>query len=303
MKHHCKHLLPTLVSAPVQWECSLAPHTSFGIGGPAEALMQIGSGDELLRVMEFAAEHGIPLRVLGRGTNILVQDEGLSGIVVKLSGDFTHHVFTTEGDTIWVKAGGGLSLNRLTSLCIEQGAAGMEFAMGIPGTVGGAIRMNAGAWGSSIADILDRVELFSDNSLKEYNRDEIEFGYRSFLIDGDNSPLITFGIFKLRKADPEKLREICREYQKKRKNSQPQGKGNAGSIFKNPQNDSAGRLIELSGFKGEKIGDAEVSPKHANFIVNNGQATAENVLQLIKKIRDRVYEQHGILLEQEVQVW
>ncbi|MDJ0621342.1 MAG: UDP-N-acetylmuramate dehydrogenase [Desulfocapsaceae bacterium] len=303
MDSKCKNILQTLLSTSIQWDCPLSAHTSFGIGGPVEALVKVMNVDELMQVMEFVSEHKISWRVIGRGTNILVNDKGFNGLALVLAGDFKDYSFDEYGETTDVKVGAGAALSRLSSLCIERGLAGIEFAMGIPGTVGGAVLMNAGAWGGAIADILQGVELVSAGNIREYTREEVQFGYRSFNVAGDTQFIVTSAVFRLSKADPQRLRQISMEYQHKRKKSQPPGRGCAGSIFKNPEGASAGRLIEECGLKGEKIGDAEVSTQHANFIVNKGQATAEDVLQLMEKIQEEVHRKHGVLLEPEVHVW
>lgn len=303
MNSKCKNTLQSLVSTSVKWDCPLSAHTSFGIGGPIEALVKIVNVDELMQVMHFVSEHKISWRVIGRGTNILVNDRGCSGLALVLEGEFKDYFFAEQGEVIGVRVGAGVALSRLSSLCIERGLAGMEFAMGIPGTIGGAVLMNAGAWGGAIADILQSVELVSAGGIKTYSREDVEFGYRSFSIALDTPFIVTSAVLRLSKADPQRLRQICMEYQHKRKKSQPPGRGCAGSIFKNPQGDSAGRLIEACGLKGEKIGDAEISTQHANFIINKGQATAEDVLQLMEKAREMVHKKHGVLLEPEVHVW
>lgn len=303
MDDKCKNILQDLVSTAVQWDCPLSEYTSFGIGGPAEALVKVATMDELLGVLEFAGEHKIPWRVIGRGTNLLVKDEGCPGIALVLVGDFKSYFLEEQDNTVRLTIGAGFSLTRLSSLCVERGLAGLEFAAGIPGTVGGAVLMNAGAWGGAMADILQSVELVSAGKVREYSRSDLKFGYRNFCIEGESAFIITSVVLNLSKTEPQRLRQICLEYQSRRKKSQPSGRGSAGSIFKNPEGDSAGRLIEACGLKGEKRGDAEVSTQHANFIINNGQATAENVLQLMEKIQNTVHEKHGILLEPEVHVW
>lgn len=303
MDDKCKKILQDLVSTSVQWDCPLSDYTSFGIGGPAEALVKVTTIDELLRVLHFAGEHKIPWRVIGRGTNLLVKDKGCPGLALMLVGDFNRYYLEEQGNTVRLTVGAGYSLARLSSLCVEGGLAGMEFAVGIPGTVGGAVLMNAGAWGGDMADILQSVELVSAGKIREYNGAELQLGYRSFGVEGESAFIITSAVLNLSKTEPQQLRQVYLEYQNRRKKSQPFGRGCAGSIFKNPEGDSAGRLIEACGLKGEKRGDAEVSTQHANFIINCGQATAENVLQLMEKIQNTVHEKYGVLLEPEVHVW
>jgi UDP-N-acetylmuramate dehydrogenase len=259
--------------------------------------------DELQGVLQFAGEHKIPWRVIGRGTNLLVKDKGCPGIALMLVGEFNHYLLEEQSNMVRLRVGAGYSLARLSSLCVERGLAGIEFAVGIPGTLGGAVLMNAGAWGGAMADVLQSVELVSADKVREYARIELQFGYRNFGVEGESEFIITSAVLNLTRADPQRLRQVCLEYQRRRKQSQPLGRGCAGSIFKNPEGDSAGRLIEACGLKGAKRGDAEVSTQHANFIINNGRATAENVLQLMEKIQNTVHKKHGVLLEPEVHVW
>lgn len=295
--------LEALVSQAVEWDCPLSNYTSFGIGGPAEALVKVADQEELQQLIKFVQEEKIPWRVLGRGSNILVRDEGFAGIAIILSGEFKKTRVETRGDGVALKVGAGHSLSKLSAMCMDQGFSGLEFACGIPGSVGGAVMMNAGAWGGEIADVLIELELVGSSGKVSYKKEELQFGYRSFSAPGDQDLVISSATFALNKGEPEEIRQLCRKYLDKRRDIQPAGGKNAGSMFKNPQGDSAGRLIDACGLKGEKVGGAEISVKHANFIVNRGDASAADVLQLMELIVDTVYRQNGIRLEPEVKVW
>ena len=186
---------------------------------------------------------------------------------------------------------------------MEQGYSGLEFAIGIPGSVGGAVIMNAGAWGGEIADNLLDIELQTAGGKLLHRKEELHFGYRSLTISIDEPFAISLAKFLLQKKEHEEMRVLCKNYLEKRKKAQPSGYGNAGSFFKNPQGDSAGRLIDASGLKGVNVGDAEISTKHANFIINRGSASADDIVELMKIVIDTVFRDSGIRLEPEVQIW
>lgn len=298
-----KERLQTLVGKTIQWDCPLRAYTSFSIGGPAEALVTVENCKELQHVLHFCSEETINCRVIGRGTNILVKDEGFDGVVLVLAGEFNKVRIEAHKDSILLAVGAGLSLSKLSSICMEEGYTGLEFAIGIPGSVGGAVIMNAGAWGGAIADVVLEIELQTATEAKKIRKENLPFGYRTSNIPCQETFVISSATFALCRGDREIIRSKGRSYLDKRKQSQPAGHGNAGSFFKNPEGDSAGRLIEASGMKGVCVGDAEISTKHANFIINRGSASADDIVQLMKLVIDTVYRDSGIRLEPEVQIW
>jgi UDP-N-acetylmuramate dehydrogenase len=268
--------------------------TSFGIGGPADLLVKPISPEEISLSLRILAEEGVPVFVIGRGTNLLPSDDGFRGALLRPSSLRCDP--WKEGNFI---AGAALSLNELIDKALRNGLAGGEALAGIPGSVGGAIAMNAGAYEKWTADTIAGVVAF------DLNGEEIEidvakaFGYRSFVMRG--KAVIAEAEFSFKSLkDTESLIEKAREYDLRRKSTQPIGERSAGCIFVNPPGDHAGRLIEEAGLKGTRIGGAEVSDIHANFIVNKGGATAKDVIGLIYLIRESVLKEFGIELETEV---
>ncbi len=302
MKEELKEELTHLLSRPVKWDCSLREYTSFRIGGPAVALTAVVNVEELQDVLQFAQLHNIPFRIIGRGTNLLVRDQGYSGIAILLAGEFKQYTLGRSADAIFLEAGAGCSLTRLSVLCMEKGIAGLEFAIGIPGSVGGAAAMNAGAWGVEIGDIVESIAVMTSQGIQQITRNEMRFEYRKMYLPSVEAIIVTSVKLRLVKGNTEEIRIRCTDYREQRLEKQPIGTANAGSIFKNPQGTSAGQLIDASGLKGMAIGDAVVSEKHANFIVNRGKARASEVLELIKYIQKKVKEDSGIELEPEVQI-
>ena len=298
-----KERLQSLVGKAIQWDCPLGKYTSFGIGGPAEALTIVEDCNELQQVLHFCREETIGCRVIGRGTNILVRDDGLAGVTLILSGDLKKVTIEEQKDSIVMTVGAGHSLSKLSSICMEKGYTGLEFAIGIPGSVGGAVVMNAGAWGGEIADVVDEIELLTSTKTKNICKVDLQFGYRTSNLSTEEKSVISSATFVLKRGDREDIRTQCQSFLDRRKKSQPAAYRNAGSFFKNPQGDSAGRLIEASGMKGVCVGDAEISTKHANFILNRGGATADDIVQLMELVIDKVYRDSGVLLEPEVKIW
>lgn len=239
-------------------------------------------------------EKEIPVRLFGRGSNVLFPDEGLTGVTI---------ISTGVAQCVWggsqVRVGAGYSLARLSQDAAECGYTGLEFARGIPGTVGGAIVMNAGAHGGSIQDVLVEVKIINrEGKVERLGKEHIEFGYRECSLR--DQAIVLEGVFCLKAGDSATIRQIMSENLAKRKVTQPLELPNAGSVFRNPDGDSAGRLIEAAGWKGKTIGGAQVSLKHANFIVNHGSATALDVLNLIHGIHTDVQTKFGVELKTEV---
>ncbi len=303
MDENCKKELSRLFPARLRWDCPLSAYTSFRIGGPADVLVMVDNGVELAKLQQFIVRHGLLWRVIGRGTNLLVRDQGFAGVVIVLTGDFKLCRFMEkEGDSVIADVGAAYGLIRLSSMCMEKGYSGLEFACGIPGTVGGAVLMNAGAWGNSMEDVVQSIEIMTSGERKRYCKNELSFSYRKMAITAGEPGIVVSAQLQLGKKTKEQIFGTCQGYRSKREAAQPPGYGSAGSIFKNPKGQSAGRLIEASGLKGASIGDAVVSDKHANFIVNRGRACAEDVLRLIERIQVTVERDSGIFLEPEVHI-
>lgn len=295
--------LAALVRTPIEWFCPLSRHTSFAIGGPAEALVRIAGVAELQRVLRFFAEENLCWRVIGKGTNLLVADSGYAGAVLRLEGELATITETAHAaDTVLVTAGGGAGFGRLCRSTCESGLTGLEFGCGIPGSVGGALCMNAGAWGEEIGPLVSSIRLVGYDGEKEVAPRPADFTYRAWAgcDEYQGWAVIVAVDLVLRHGDREAILDRVRHLAERRKDGQPHDFANAGSFFKNPPGDSAGRLIELCGLKGYRLGGAMVSPKHANFLVNTGQASAADVLRLMRLIQDRVREETGIDLQPEV---
>lgn len=276
----------------------LAPYTYFKVGGPAEMLVQPRSLPELMAVVRRCSEKGVPLRVLGGGCNVLIRDEGVRGAVLRLSApEFTRvHV---EGNQVW--AGSGAVLSALISQAARHGLAGLESLIGIPGTVGGALRHNAGDRSGEIGPYVHRVEVLdSHGTLQVRERDELRFAYRWSNLD---DPVLLSAQFELEKDDAGAIVKRMRKVWIQRKASQPLSFQAAGRIFKNPRALSAAALIEQAGLAGTRVGGAEVCERHANFIVAQTGTTARDVLRLIDLIRSRVRERFHVELELEISVW
>jgi UDP-N-acetylmuramate dehydrogenase len=271
-------------------------HTSWRIGGPADIFAEPAGREEMRLAVSYAHERSIPLIIIGAGTNILVSDEGFRGIIIKV-GSGLDRISVSENH---VTAEAGAKLSRLAATARDAGLGGFEFLAGIPGTVGGAVVMNAGANGSSIGALVTEILLLNpDGYFINKTKDEMKFGYRSSVLQ-DEHAVVVEAAFSCYRRDKEAVREAMEAYIKKRKETQPLQYPSAGSIFKNPPGDSAGRLIEAAGLKGERVGGAQISMLHANFIVNLGGATASDVLMLIDRARKTVLECFGIELKPEV---
>ncbi len=296
--------LSALVSQPVKWQCRLDRYTSLSIGGPAEAVLTVDKRQEMQPLLIFLAEEKIPWRIIGRGTNLLIQDEGFAGVIFVLGDEFktVERYEETDAKTVLVRAGAGCGLAQLAFRFVEWGITGLEFGCGIPGTLGGAVIMNAGAWGSEMSSIVERVRLMTAEGEKHFVRRDLNFSYRCWksFSDYEGKAVVTEVELALKNGDPDTIRQNCTALQNKRKNTQRCEYPNAGSFFKNPVNDSAGRLIDVSGLKGMIVGGAMISEHHGNFLVNKGGATAADVLCLMKIVQAKVKIDSGIDLEPEV---
>lgn len=281
----------------------LAPYTSFRIGGPAEWFLRVDTVEDLKQAVEIAQRARIPYLVLGGGSNVLVSDKGVDGLVIlNRSRRFSVRP-TAEGLRLVVDS--GVSLPWLVGRLAQGGISGLEWAIGIPGTVGGAVVQNAGAWGQEIKDRLLWVEwLTKEGQVETVPAERLKLGYRhSMLLDlpPGERPVVLRAAFRVDRESPEEVQRRLRRYILRRTTSQPRAPS-GGSTFRNPPGDYAGRLIEAVGLKGYRIGNAQFSPKHANFIVNLGGASAADVLALIELARQRVREQFGVELELEIEL-
>jgi UDP-N-acetylmuramate dehydrogenase len=275
----------------------LARHTSFRIGGPADVLVQPTSAEALAAVVRTARATGQPLTVLGAGSNLLVGDGGIRGVVVKLGAGFRQVTWTTDG----VTAGAAVQVGKLARAAVERGLSGLEFAEGIPGTVGGALFMNAGAYGGEVGPtVVSARGVSADGHLETIAGERLAFRYRRAGLPADF--LVTAVTFRLVAALPEAIARRLAEIRDHRVASQPQGTANAGSIFKNPPGHTAGRLIDAAGLKGRRVGAARISERHANFIVNDGGARATDVQALMAEAQRAVWERSGVWLEPEIRL-
>lgn len=300
-----KAALTEVVSSPVLWDAPLAAWTTFRIGGPSDALVTLLDVEELQKVLALCAGEGIVWKLLGRGSNILAPDDGFRGVVIVLGDGFKYivrHGDTVDGKVV-VRAGAAVGFSRLADWCAEQGLSGLEFAAGIPGSVGGAVVMNAGASGCEIGDLVYQLSLAGAEKVKDIPKEKLHFSYRCCddLGRSESGSVVTAVELLLEQGQTQRIQETISKLRRQRWAKQPVGMPTAGSFFKNPAGTSAGQLIEASGLKGLRIGDAEVSEKHANFFVNRGRATAADVIALMHEVQDRVKETSGITLEPEVQ--
>lgn len=276
-------------------------HTSFKIGGPADIMVFPQDLQDLENLLHVADEEKVSLFILGKGTNILVKDGGIRGIVVNLQ-RFDKIMIESEdenGETI-VFAEAGVNLSRFLNFAVSHGLAGLEFAAGIPGSVGGAIVMNAGSFDGEIKDAIKQIRMMDlSGNVIEIDREDIRFGYRTARLP---KGIILGGSFVLHKDSNKKIKDKMIALIGRRKEKQPIGVPSAGSVFKNPATGFAGALIESVGLKGYRIGDAELSKKHANFIVNKGRAVAKDVISLIKMIKEKVKKEKGVALKLEIKI-
>ena len=283
----------------VQENIPLAPYTSARIGGPADVLLTVKSADEFAAVMQFIWEHELPHYVLGGGSNVLVSDKGVRGIVVL---NKAKEVLFETGDspTVWCEA--GVIFSNLANRCASKGLAGMEWAATVPGTVGGAVYGNAGAFGGDISGNLIHAELLTVNGREKYSVEQMGYGYRTSVMKcGEIKAIVLSALLRLKNSTKEEVSVKIEQFSERRKATQPPG-ASMGSMFKNPAGDHAGRLIEAAGLKGTRIGTAEISTLHGNFFVNHGETRASDVRELIDLTRTTVKQKFGVELELEVEL-
>ncbi|MBN2419084.1 MAG: UDP-N-acetylmuramate dehydrogenase [Deltaproteobacteria bacterium] len=290
--------LVKILNEAVIFNTSMSSYSTFRVGGNAEAICFISELPLLTQVVSFLHSEEIPWMTIGKGSNLLITDKGINGAVIILRGKLAE-VFEGNGQT--VTAGGGISIVRLLKYCVQNELSGMEFMSGIPGTLGGAVIMNAGACGQEIGARLKKIGIVNREGKKEeIDRSQISFEYRRSNMP--ESAIVYSVTLGLEKGEGDSIRERIRINLDKRKKSQPLNMPSAGSVFKNPPGKFAGKLIEESGLKGKRIGGAMISPGHANFIVNAGNARASDIIELIDYTRKKVKEDSGIDLETEIKV-
>lgn len=276
----------------------MAKHTSFRIGGPADVLAQPADEAELAALLKRAGEHAVPVTLVGNGSNLLVRDKGIRGLVIKLSNIFSS--ITVDGNVLTF--GSGISLAMASKKAASLSLSGMEFAVGIPGTIGGAVYMNAGAYDGEMAKVVTCVRVMDmQGKISELQASELDFAYRHTALQ--NSGLIVISVtVALQPGEAESIAAKMADFSQRRISKQPLELPSAGSMFKRPPGYFAGTLIEQTGLKGYTVGGAQVSTKHAGFVVNVGGATAKDVLQLISNVQSKVFAAHGVRLEPEVLV-
>lgn len=291
--------LNKLIKGDVYLNEPMSKHTYFRIGGPVDCFVIPQDLQDIIITIKFSQERNIPLYIMGNGSNILVQDEGIRGIVLKISNALN---YINKMEKNLYQIGAGVLLPRLSKVMAEKGLSGLEFCIGIPGSVGGAVAMNAGAHGCEIADLVNSVKVI-DYRAKEkiYQKNDLNFGYRKSKFRSAQEVIIDATLM-LQRNFASRINGQMKEYLEKRKRTQPLQYPSAGSIFKKPKNDFAGRLIEAAGCKGMRKSGAMVSDLHANFIVNYNQAKASDVLFLIKKIQRTVYQKFNVYLELEINI-
>lgn len=283
----------------------LANHTSFKVGGPAYFVVLPKTIDQVIHTINACKAYDMPFYVIGRGSNLLVSDQGYEGTIIKIDGDFSDvsvEQFSVEHDSYLVRAQAGISLDKLADIIAREGLVGFEFASGIPGTLGGAVTMNAGAYGGEIKDCIYKVKaLDKECKLISLDKDELELGYRTSIIQKEGY-IVLEAEFVFESGDPEEIFDKINDLNNRRKEKQPLEYPSAGSTFKRPEGYFAGKLIMDSDLQGFTIGGAQVSTKHCGFIINTGDATAKDIYELICHIKAVVQDKFGVNLEQEVKM-
>ncbi len=298
---HEMETLRARLNERVRFDEGLSRHTSLRVGGPADVFVRAESVDDVRLVLEFAGRCALPVLPLGGGSNVLVSDGGLPGIVVVLGRAFDSARWTAEGTETLIAAGAGARAGRVARRTVAAGLGGCAFAEGIPGTIGGALRMNAGAYGGEMADVVDAVSgVAADGTFLRLEREALRFGYRQ--VELPAGFIVLEVMLRLRREAAPALRARLADLRQKREQAQPQGTPNAGSMFKNPPGDHAGRLIDAAGLKGVRVGAMQISERHGNFFVNLGGARASEVKVLMDLAQQVVWERFQVRLEPEVRL-
>ncbi|MDY0256437.1 UDP-N-acetylmuramate dehydrogenase [Gudongella oleilytica] len=282
----------------IRFDEPMSAHTSFKIGGPADVLIRITSEEEMEKALRVSRERNVPLFIMGNGSNLLVKDGGIRGVVLKINDGFDH--VRIDDDTIYAQA--GALLTAVSKAALRESLEGLEFASGIPGTIGGAISMNAGAYGGEMKDVVTLVRAIDKYGRKlQLSGHEMEFAYRNSRVKRDDLIVLDVAI-KLKKGDYTKIDGKMKELTVQRTSKQPLEMPSAGSTFKRPEGYFAGKLIEDSGLRGLRHGDAQVSEKHCGFVVNRGKSTCKEVLELIEVVRKTVRDKFEVELEMEIKL-
>ncbi len=290
-----KNLVPESI---LYFDESMKKHTTMKVGGNAKCLVAPTNINEIVAVLKFSKENKIDVFVIGNGSNVIVDDSGIDGIVLKISNKFSN--IEVNDDKITALAGASMPLVSLTAK--NNGLSGLEFACGIPGTIGGGARMNAGAYGSEMSNVIEKIKYIDEDlNLKEILAKDCKFSYRHSIFSENTQNIILEVTYHLEHADKKDIEEKMEEYKNLRISKQPLEYPNSGSIFRRPEGYFVGKLVQDSGLKGKTIGGAQVSTKHTGFIVNIGNATCKDVKELIKFIQDTVFEKYNVKLETEVE--
>lgn len=281
----------------------LTAHTTFRIGGPALYYLIPEGVEEVRDALQFAREKELPFYVIGRGSNLLFEDEGYHGVVIEIGKGMEQVMMKEEPDgTVCVTAQAGIPLSTLAAKLAEAGWQGFEFAGGIPGTLGGGIAMNAGAYGGEIRDCIKNAMVMTrSGEMLVLNREQLELGYRTSIIQKEDY-IVLEGVFRFSRGEKKSILAAMKELNQRRRDKQPLEFPSAGSTFKRPEGYFAGKLIEDAGLRGYRVGDAQVSEKHCGFVVNRGKASSADVRQLIRDVQDRVREKFQVELEPEVRI-
>lgn len=291
-----RELLNAAEGAEVFVNEPMSRHTTFRVGGPADYFVMPSDTGEIARVIRLCREADVPYYVMGNGSNLLVGDRGYRGVIIQISRNMSR----IETDGTRIRAQAGALLSKVAAAALEASLAGMEFASGIPGTLGGALRMNAGAYGGEMKQIVESAEvLTADGEILTLPVEELGMGYRTSVISR-NDYVALGAVLNLQQGEREEIRGKMEELKRKRIEKQPLEYGSAGSTFKRPEGYFAGKLIEEAGLRGYRVGDAQVSEKHCGFVINRGNATAAEVVQLMNDVVERVKDTSGVTLEPEV---
>ncbi len=288
----------TSIAEIVRFNEPMSEHTTFKIGGPADYFVSVTKESEVHNVISWAKESNVPYMIIGNGSNMLVSDKGIRGLVIEVGKNFAN--IRCEGEKIYAQAGALLS--RVAKMAMNESLIGMEEISGIPGTIGGAVYMNAGAYGGEISSCIDTVKyLDSDGEIKTVTAEECHFGYRTSIFEAGDKIVLSV-VFSLKKGNPVEIKEKMADYTNRRKTKQPLAFPSAGSTFKRPEGHFAGALIENAGLKGFTIGNAQISELHAGFVINLGGATAEDVMGVIRHAQKVVKEKYDVFLEPEIRL-
>ena len=292
-------MLFSKLNCVVKYDEPLKNHTTFQIGGKCIALIEPKKVEDIVEAIKICRENNLKFFVIGNGSNLLVPDDGYNGVIIKIKSEFSN--IQVEGECLIAHSGAKLS--EVYTVAYENSLTGFEFASGIPGTIGGAIFMNAGAYGGEMKDIVESVEVldFDNYEVKELKNEELDFSYRKSIIQRKNYIVLTIKL-KLKKGNKEEIKAVYEDLREKRNSKQPLNFGSAGSTFKRPEGHFASKLIEDAGLKGYHINDAWVSEKHSGFVVNKGNASYKEVMELIEYVQKVVFEKFEVKLETEVRI-